>query len=239
MNTIDSLTRLFDRAAFDVEFPRQVQSAIRNEFPLAIVVVDIDRFKKVNDAHGHVVGDAVLREAALRIREVAEGKGSVYRYGGEEMVVILVNYSVDEATAFAERARVHLSTSPIEGMKVTASFGIACTPDHSQHPGDLFKAADAAMYDAKNRGRDLVRVYGEPAPSGPERVPDRKLPEPGQLTYDEKEALFLAHFQGEAIRCPRDSAFFQVSDISTAESARDRLLIRCPVCGLVDEIGGD
>lgn len=239
VDRLDSLTGLLDRQLFDTEYPQAIQSAVQNDICLAIVVVDIDRFKKVNDSHGHAIGDVVLKECARRLKVVAQGKGKVYRYGGEEIVIILPNHSPEEAIAVSERARAFLAASPIEGLSITASFGIACCPDHSTDSTTLFKAADSAMYDAKNRGRDIVRVHGEPEPDRPEtRVPSRKQPEPGHLTDEDKETLRIRHFRGEAIRCPKDEALLDVDAVSPLGSPQDFLLIRCPLCGMVEELGG-
>jgi diguanylate cyclase (GGDEF)-like protein len=120
------------------------------------VMADIDHFKKINDRHGHPVGDAVLREVASRLLRVVEGKGLAFRYGGEEYAVILPNHSLDEALAVAERVRTAVEAEQAAGVSVTSSYGVAIVPSHASTVDTWLKAADDALYDAKRLGRNLV-----------------------------------------------------------------------------------
>jgi diguanylate cyclase (GGDEF)-like protein len=196
-------------------------------------MVDIDHFKKVNDTHGHPKGDAVLIETAAAIISIVEGKGRAYRYGGEEIAILLPNHNTQEAIAVAERARRTLEGAPISGLTITASFGIGVFPDHGSTDAELVSAADKALYDAKNRGRNLVRAFGEPPPAQPDkaREPERKPPTPGGLTEEEKERLRLLHFRGQAITCPNDGAILRVNESQTIGSARATLFAHCRMCG--------
>ena len=135
------------------------------------MLADIDHFKKVNDAHGHQAGDAVFRDVAARLESVALGKGRVYRYGGEEITIILRNHSVAEGLAVAERARRHIEKDPIHGISVSMSFGLASFPDHASDAEGLVRCADQALYDAKNRGRKTLCV------SSGTRLPLSRVPE--------------------------------------------------------------
>lgn len=155
----DPTTNLWAREVFDADFPEHFAQAARAHQPLSLILIDIDHFKSVNDKNGHQVGDAVLEGVAAAIAAVAEGKGKAYRYGGEEIIVVLRNYTPQEASGVAERMRVEVEKASPSGIPVTASFGVSAYPDHAEESKHLFKAADAAMYDAKNSGRNQVRVY--------------------------------------------------------------------------------
>lgn len=234
----DDLTQLLTRGAFDADLQTEVAAALRQNQPLSLVFGDIDHFKRVNDTHGHQVGDAVLREVAARLVSVVERKGCVYRYGGEEVAAILRNHSAEEALAVAERCRRQIEKDSVAGVSVSMSFGVACVPDHATDARALVGAADRALYDAKERGRNLVRLFGEPAPlrAGP-REPDRKAPEPGRLTDQQKAQFRRNLLRHLAIECPQDGAFFEVHDITgmSDRGGRDFMIV-CPECGLTETL---
>ncbi|HBK09171.1 MAG TPA: PleD family two-component system response regulator [Acetobacteraceae bacterium] len=133
--------------------------------PLALLMVDVDHFKSVNDRFGHVSGDHALRLIADSLRINTRVFDSVARYGGEEFVVVMPGTAVEEATAAAERLRAAVEVvqfTALDGTQVplTASIGVACTPNASGSPELLLQAADAALYDAKRNGRNRVEVAG-------------------------------------------------------------------------------
>jgi len=154
----DDLTQLLSRGEFDSALEQGILEARQSEEPLSLVLGDIDHFKNVNDTNGHQTGDAVLREVASRLVKVAHGKGHVYRYGGEEITFILKNHSADEALATAERCRRRVESESVAGVAVSMSFGVASMPEHAADGRNLLAAADRALYDAMNRGRNLVRL---------------------------------------------------------------------------------
>lgn len=240
MQQRDDLTQLFSRGTFETALQEAVGEAIGKNLPLGLVLVDIDHFKTVNDTHGHPVGDAVLRELARRLESATWGKGKVYRYGGEEIAMILRNHSAEEALAVAERSRRLIEKEPIDAIPVSMSFGVACLPDHASDADSLLRAADKALYDAKDRGRNLVRLFGEPAPAkrGP-REPGRKAPEAGKLTDHQRAELRRRLLRQERIECPEDGAFLEVRDISNRDSIGREFGIVCPECGLRDVLRGD
>ncbi len=235
---IDGLTGLRKREAFDRDIPKMVEGAKSDGAPLALVMVDIDHFKKVNDTHGHPKGDAVLKGVAEHLARAAKHKGRAYRYGGEEMAVLLPNHTVDEAVAVAERARAAIDSAPVADVKVAASFGVACYPEHASDAESLKEAADKALYDAKHQGRNCVRLFGESPPAMPApRLTPRRLPAPTALSDEERERMRVAHFQGVRLTCPRDRAHLNVRE-NREIGQIGGLFVDCYVCGLHEELPG-
>lgn len=233
----DSLTKLLTRGDFDLELPKTLAEAEKANRPLSLIMVDIDHFKNVNDTHGHQKGDEVLAGVAACIASIVENKGRAYRYGGEEIVVVLNNHNIQEATTVAERARRQLESERIADISVTASFGVSTFPDHGHSSAEIIKAADTALYDAKNRGRNLVRISGEPEPPKDQvREPERKLPSHDVLTEKEKRMLREQYFRGVPIRCPRDRAILEVNEITEIGKATAGLFIWCKMCGLTEKL---
>lgn len=165
--TSDALTGLANRRLFDETLDREVARARRTGQPLALAVVDIDHFKRVNDEHGHQVGDEVLREVAAALREATRTEDLVARYGGEEFVVIATNATVDDAVVLAERLRG--ATRAVSTVPVTISVGVAGLPAEGDGAA-MVADADAALYRAKAAGRDrvvrheaVIDLRGQPA----------------------------------------------------------------------------
>lgn len=234
----DPLTSLLDRAALSEDLTKDVTAAEHTRLPLSIVFLDVDHFKRINDKYGHLKGDEVLRTVASTLQLATEGKGQVYRFGGEEFLLILPNHTWQEAAATAERVRIDLESSKPGGLEVTASFGVASFPEHQSDPIQLMSAADAAMYDAKQRGRNLVRVFREMDPSLESVRTDRKMAEPGRVTEAEGQRLRLLHFKGERIMCPDDGAILIVDELNYLGSSTTGIRMRCPVCGFNADVLG-
>ncbi|HEY9026753.1 MAG TPA: GGDEF domain-containing protein [Burkholderiaceae bacterium] len=154
----DDLTRLPNRRALDEEIARALAAARRSGRAFGVVMVDVDRFKFINDTHGHATGDATLTAFAERLAGALREPDRAYRYGGEEFCLLLADTDLAGARALAERAREHV-TRPFEGTmrSLTASFGAtAWQPDDT---GDtLFRRADRALYAAKSNGRNRVET---------------------------------------------------------------------------------
>lgn len=155
----DVLLPLLSRARFDADFAQFCQKA-SDSSPLALVVVDLDHFKNVNDSFGHQGGDEVLIAVSSMLLEVVGAKGHAYRYGGEELCLLLPNFEMGEAVALAERARSQITALRFERVpeRVTASFGVAACPPMPLIPAELFEAADKALYRAKSGGRNRVEA---------------------------------------------------------------------------------
>jgi diguanylate cyclase (GGDEF)-like protein len=157
----DPLTGLYNRRIMAEMFARELLVAERKERPLAIVMIDIDHFKLFNDRHGHEAGDAVLRAVATFLSSECRSSDVVCRYGGEEFAILLPEANLDSAIQRASRLRegVKKLVTANRGVvlePVTISLGIAVYPDHGEDAGTLLRAADEALYQSKNSGRDRV-----------------------------------------------------------------------------------
>jgi diguanylate cyclase (GGDEF)-like protein len=176
----DPKTGLLNATAWQREADAEVTRSLRSGTPLALLLMDVDHFKRVNDRHGHLIGDQVLRALASELRQQVRESDVVGRFGGEEFTVLLPRTDAVGACRIAERLRNSaglLSACPQDAsLRVTVSIGVAVL---GQHGGDLFEllaAADLALYRAKDAGRDTVRLYAqaEPGPAGSPAVPDQR-----------------------------------------------------------------
>ncbi|MGV8939667.1 MAG: PleD family two-component system response regulator [Allorhizobium sp.] len=158
----DGLTGLSNRRYLDNHLKILFNRAQARGRPLSICITDIDRFKQVNDIHGHDAGDEVLREFASRIRSTVRGADLACRYGGEEFVVVMPDTPADVAAVVAERLRAMIEEKSfgLRGsetrLNVTASMGIATIGEGIETPEQLLKQADRALYEAKTSGRNRV-----------------------------------------------------------------------------------
>jgi diguanylate cyclase (GGDEF)-like protein len=179
LTRLDPLTGLYNRRFLVEHAPRLWRQARRDGTRVAAMVLDLDHFKRLNDAHGHAAGDAVLRAVAGSLAATVRPSDILARTGGEELVVLGLVGDPDEATHLAERLRSAVTRSrTAEGHAVTASIGIALArPVDGETPTDalwrLVDRADAAMYDAKQQGRDRVVARWVPTarPARPEENP--------------------------------------------------------------------
>jgi diguanylate cyclase (GGDEF)-like protein len=153
---IDPLTGLFNRQALTLRAAELVEQARVTETPVAVMIGDLDHFKDVNDLHGHMVGDQVLREVANTLRTTLRTFDYIYRYGGEEFVILLPGSERADALATAERLRVAVAGSQPAGLRTTMSIGISVSDGDSASLDDLLIAADRALYGAKADGRNRV-----------------------------------------------------------------------------------
>lgn len=159
----DQLTGLMNRHALPEIFDRECNRAKRNGTGVAIILMDIDHFKAVNDTYGHPAGDNVLRHIAAVCTTVVREYDYVFRYGGEEYLLLLPVSSKNNVAGMAERIRDYISRTPwvheTGNISLTASFGVAYFPEDGESPGDIIKKADDALYHAKKTGRNRVCVY--------------------------------------------------------------------------------
>jgi diguanylate cyclase (GGDEF)-like protein len=164
--TIDDLTGCLNRRALETRAAIELAHAARTRRPVALAIVDLDRFKDVNDTHGHAAGDALLACAGQVLRNGVRPGDIVARYGGEEFCILLREADAAQARAAAERLRTALGTASVEIGSVrlapVASIGVAAFDAASgDSRPELFERADAALYRAKRAGRDRVRLHGD------------------------------------------------------------------------------
>ncbi|SFV30789.1 two-component system, cell cycle response regulator [Devosia crocina] len=157
----DDLTGLYNRRYFDRHLNVLLGKAQEQEKALAVMILDIDHFKAVNDTHGHDVGDVVLREFSARVKRNIRGVDLACRFGGEEFVVLMPDTDVNSAELVAERVRQAIAEKPFEirGMRplaVTVSVGVSFNEIEADTPETLIKRADVALYRAKREGRNRV-----------------------------------------------------------------------------------
>lgn len=164
----DGLTNLFNRHFMEIALERELHRAMRQDKPVTVLMVDVDHFKKFNDAFGHEAGDIVLRQVADALRKAVRSEDIVCRYGGEEFIAILPEMPVEDAMERAELVRRHVGEISLhflgEGLsEITVSVGVAVYPLHAESAEVLLRASDRALYEAKNRGRNRVVIADQAA----------------------------------------------------------------------------
>ena len=165
MSVRDSLTGLYNRRYMDETLIHELHRAKRNGEQVAVLMLDIDHFKRFNDSFGHEAGDAVLQELGRYLRSSTRGGDIACRYGGEEFALILPSSTQQEGARRAEEIRQGVKLLTLVDKKrslgeINVSLGVAVFPDHGTEPAALLKAADSALYQAKRGGRDRVVLFG-------------------------------------------------------------------------------
>lgn len=162
MAVTDGLTGLHNRRYLDSHLASLAAKARSRGKPLSVLITDIDRFKSINDTHGHDAGDDILREFAMRLRQSVRGFDLACRYGGEEFVIVMPDTDPALAEKVAERIREQIARNPFtieqggKTLEVTISVGVASLKGEPDTAGDMMKRADIALYQAKNAGRNRV-----------------------------------------------------------------------------------
>jgi len=161
MSVRDPLTKLFNRRHFEEEFEREYKRAKRYKSDLSLAVIDIDFFKKINDTYGHSCGDYVLKEIAYIMNKNFRQTDNIFRYGGEEFIVILTETPSQTAQVPLERLRKKIENNNFrfdnKDLKVTISIGV--TSDTSfENAWEMFDDADKALYKAKENGRNRINT---------------------------------------------------------------------------------
>ena len=166
LTTFDSVTGIRNRQFFDEVFEQEWRRALRQQYDISLLLLDIDHFKKVNDTYGHLAGDECLSAVAQEIDKMLNRPSDVVaRYGGEEFVVILPYASTDNAlhlaTQICDSLAARVFNADGNNISVTVSIGVSSTvPGEEGRPRDLVSQADEALYHAKSKGRNRVCVYG-------------------------------------------------------------------------------
>ncbi len=163
MSFTDPLTNLFNRRHFQVEFEREFKRAKRYNSPLSVAVADIDFFKRINDNYGHSCGDYVLKEIAYLIKNNFRQTDMIFRYGGEEFVIILTETAGENALVPLERLRETVENHDFKyhdkSLKITLSIGVTSNLEF-ETSAEMFDEADSKLYQAKNNGRNQVILKG-------------------------------------------------------------------------------
>jgi len=178
----DPLTLCLNRRAFFAELSSVYERAARKSAPLGCVLIDVDRFKQINDRHGHAAGDQVLVKVAELLRTMSRTTDLVCRYGGEEFVLVLPQTDLEGSVTIAERIRRALADSLLAGISVTASFGVSALQLGPSGCQGLLDQADKALYAAKRAGRNRVMRFDEVPTETEIHSGDTPLPNIGSIT---------------------------------------------------------
>jgi diguanylate cyclase (GGDEF)-like protein/PAS domain S-box-containing protein len=194
----DSLTGLFNRHRFEIELERALAESTRHGTASALLYFDLDDFKAINDTFGHKAGDALLIRVAGEVSGLTRRNELLFRLGGDEFAVLLANADTGQAETLASRVIHAITRIPFqfEGQQlhITSSLGIALYPEHAVDPDQLVACADAAMYQAKQAGKNVWRLYRADLDTTPEML--------SRLSWNERlqramaNNLFELHFQG-------------------------------------------
>ncbi len=163
----DTLLGIGNRAAMDNSFSREIKLSRRHKQSLALLLIDVDHFKKINDTVGHRNGDRTLQQIVKSVQQTLRETDQIFRFGGEEFVALLHNTSREEARLIAERIRVNVAMSPISLLNkdvfATVSIGVS-TLQKGDREDSFFERADVSLYEAKNSGRNCVVVSDDELP---------------------------------------------------------------------------
>jgi len=162
LSVTDPLTGLYNRLRMMEVLENEVRRSRRLRHPFAVLMADVDLFKRYNDAHGHPAGDAVLKRVAMIMRDATRDVDFVARYGGEEFLIVMPETEVEGAVDVGERIRTKLAAERLAVGSITLSLGVGAFPMHGDTPEALIAAADAALYEAKRAGGDRVVAAARP-----------------------------------------------------------------------------
>ncbi len=160
----DPLTGLYNRRYLTEVLPRELKRSFREKTPLCIAILDLDHFKQINDTYGHSAGDVVLKRVSHVLKNAFRESDLVFRLGGEEFLIILINTSLDNAIAKLNKTRdevkkINILFKGTTLRPISASIGVTSSVDDTKSSLELLRAADQALYAAKNSGRDAVRAW--------------------------------------------------------------------------------
>src|SRR5438445_12149497 len=166
----DSLTSLYNRRFLQDYLERELIRAKRERAPLALIMMDLDRFKRINDSAGHPAGDQVLVQVGALLKRHVRGSDIACRYGGEEFAVVLPKTTLESARRRSAEICSAIRREAELLCGVTASLGVALCPAHATDAEELIRAADHALYEAKKAGRNQVRIFAGPTGSAREKA---------------------------------------------------------------------
>ena len=160
LTTVDGLTQISNRRFFEEALEREISRCNRYGREMSLVLIDVDHFKQINDNHGHLAGDAVLKQLASTIKNRIRREDVFARYGGEEFALLLPEVNLEGGAAMAEKARKLVEGQKFEfdqqRIPVTISAGVAALAGTQREPADIIRAADAKLYESKSTGRNKV-----------------------------------------------------------------------------------
>src|SRR5438874_12402710 len=210
----DSLTGLFNHSVFYERLLHSLQESSRTHRPLAVLMLDIDDFKHVNDVHGHGVGDELLRFLAEGLRAIVRPEDVICRLGGEEFAVVMDGCGGEDAVRVADRVQSRLAEVDFPGIgRMTVSVGLSLGPEHAMNPRELAACAEAAMMTAKAQGKNPVVLYDEAKARRPEA--------PG----NERDVRSIAHLKMLQSLTGRLNRLNDVREIGDAIAAELRSLV--------------
>ena len=165
---VDDVTSAYNARYLLETVENEIQRADRYGDPLSILFLDLDRFKRVNDSHGHLVGSETLRSLCRLLERCVRNVDTLARYGGDEFSIVLVDTDHDTALQVADRIRQTVADHTFEvgsgiSLSLTVSIGVSSCPEHGMDRDQLLEAADRAMYRAKAAGRNRIQSAGDPA----------------------------------------------------------------------------
>ena len=173
---VDDATGLYNTRYLNSVLDREITQARANSKPFAVLFIDADKFKGINDTHGHVIGTKLLNELGTVLKGMTRDSDTVFRYGGDEFVAVLSPCDLATAKTVAERIRIKVEKHDFlksENMKIkfTCTIGVAIFPDHASSKKEIISAADHAMYAAKRKARNCVMIAEIPSASVTPPVP--------------------------------------------------------------------
>jgi diguanylate cyclase (GGDEF)-like protein len=205
----DSLTGLFNHSVFYERLLQSLQEAAGAHVPVAVLMLDIDDFKHVNDIHGHAVGDELLRFLAEALRATIRPEDVVCRLGGEEFAIVMVDCGGEDAVRVAERIQTRLAAVDFPGIgRMTVSVGLALGPEHAMNPRELAACAEAAMMTAKAKGKNRVVLYD---------VERTERPDTPSVTRDVRSIAHLKMLQSLTGKLNRLNDVREIGDAIAAE----------------------
>jgi diguanylate cyclase (GGDEF)-like protein len=164
LSITDGLTGLYNRKHFLEVLGGQISRATRGRLQFSLAMIDADHFKEYNDTLGHQAGDVILKTIGTILQESLRSMDYAFRYGGDELIVLLPDVTIGGAVEVAERIRAKMAEAKLGGemnlAAVTVSIGVASFPEHGETPETIIASADGALYDAKRNGRNRVVVAG-------------------------------------------------------------------------------
>lgn len=197
---VDPKLKIFRKEVLDQNLQKVMDHSISIQQPIALLMLDVDHFKKFNDVHGHQIGDAVLEAVADKIRSVVGERGHIFRFGGEEITVVLPNYEQSEAGAIAERMRSSIQQLRVGADRLQVTISIGATATASALPAaDLIHQADMALLRAKQLGRNRVELHQSSQIASHEHRP--RIRPSAFNPYSESERLIEMLASGLSARC--------------------------------------